>query len=73
MPRRTIEWSTLALHSLYRYNVSAFSAFFHLLSMRAAAALARTPPVRALNGSSNLADECDRAFDVGVAAVGTLL
>ena len=61
------------MNYLYRYNVSAFSAFFHLLSMRAAAALARTPPVRALNGSIDLADECDRAFDVGAAAVDKLL
>ncbi|KAL1521790.1 hypothetical protein AB1Y20_021443 [Prymnesium parvum] len=50
---RAAEGGGLPLHlvdtydglELQRYNISAYSAFFHLLALRAAEALARAPPV----------------------------
>ena len=54
---------------LVQYNVSAFSAFFHLLAMRAASALARSPAV----ADASFADACDAAEARGREAVEALL
>jgi len=54
---------------LSRYNVSCFSALFHLLAMAAARELALSPPVR----DAAFAAECDAALARGRAAMDALL
>lgn len=55
--------------SLSQYDVSAFSGFFHLLAMKAAAALARSPVVNDLAFASNVT----AALAIGQAAMDKLL
>ena len=54
---------------LVKYNVSAFSAFFHLLAMRAAAELAMTPTVN----DTSFAAACTAALMAGRQAADRLL
>ena len=60
---------TYDILGLSKYNASAFSAFFHLLAMRAAAKLARAPVV----GDLAFAASCDAAFARGQTALEALL
>lgn len=55
--------------NLDRYNVSAFSGFFHLLAMKAAAKLARAPSI----ADADFAATCDQALAVGRGAMDRLL
>ena len=54
---------------MQKYNASSFSAFFHLLAMRAAGELARLP----LINDTAFAHDCDEALAVGRAAITTHL
>ena len=60
---------TYDILGLSEYNASTFSAFFHLLAMRAAAKLARAAVV----DDAAFATSCDDAFARGQAALDTLL
>ena len=51
--------------SLQRYNASSFSAFFHLLAMRAAAKLARLPYI----DDEAFATECDASYAAANASI----
>ena len=55
--------------SLSNYNASAFSGFFHLLAMKAVAALARCPIV----DDTAFADNATAAYEIGQAAMDRLL
>ena len=55
--------------SLNNYNASAFSGFFHLLAMKAAAALARSPVVDDPAFAANVT----QAFEIGQKAMDRLL
>ena len=52
-----------------RYNASTYSAFFHLLAMRAAAALARIPDI----GDEAFAQACDESYAKANASIQTHL
>ena len=55
--------------ALNNYNASAFSGFFHLLALKAAAALARAPVVN----DPAFADNVTAALDIGRRAMDKLL
>ena len=67
LPRNVIDtYDGLALND---YNASAFSGFFHLLAMKAAAALARSPVVNDVAFAENVT----KALAIGQAAMDRLL
>ena len=67
LPRNVIDtYDGLALNN---YDASAFSGFFHLLAMKVAAALARTPVVN----DAAFADNATKAYTIGQKAMDNLL
>ena len=67
LPQHLVD--TYDILGLNQYESSTFSSVFHLLAMRAAAALARTPPL----SDTTFAAACDAAYTAGKAAINAKL